>query len=81
MPLPTSFSFLSDALSFETQLREQRLQGIIHLYCVVFVFKDKKKYINLREKSFGDFSLVKLNLIQSDLSFSSSEVQLPTPAL
>lgn len=42
MPLPTSFSFLSDALSFETHLGEQRLQGIIHLYCVVFVFKDKK---------------------------------------
>lgn len=80
MPLPTSFSFLSDALSFETHLGEQRLQGIIHLYCVVFVFKDKKN-INLKEKSFGDFSLVKLNLIQSDLSFSSSEVQLPTPAL
>lgn len=42
MALPTSFSFLSDALSFETQPGEQRLQDIIHLYCVVFVYKDKK---------------------------------------
>ena len=41
IPLPASFSALSDAFSSETQPREQRLQGIIHLYCVSFVFKDK----------------------------------------
>lgn len=40
--LPTSFSPSFEALSSEPQPGEQRLQAIIHLHCVGFVFKDKK---------------------------------------
>lgn len=40
----SAYKSQSDALISDNQPGEQRLQSAIHLYCVGFVYKDKKKY-------------------------------------